>query len=254
MAVPVNNAAYLRNTTGGAFLHARQGGTILNNNSTTSYNRPSDLGDGIITKALELDDAADNNKLGTFDSGPLALADGLQGNQAIAGSNFAYNASSPTLSAPTWVLSRVSTTLAGVANTRLLFMGRSVLEADSIAQFRHLFGAQTVTAFRAGRFTLTGTFADGTSDLSRVGWLNAARNAVGLPTTMSDINTWATLGWTNEARTGTGAAVALSDSAANPTRAIPGRLVVKNDFVTLGAYNGGNPGGDFLQYAAITGM
>lgn len=254
MAVPANNAAYLRNTTGGAFLHAKQGGTILNNNSTTGYNVPSDLGDGVITKALELDDATDNNRLGTFDARPLALADGLQGNQAIAGSNFAYNASSPSLSAPTWVLSRVSTTLAGVANTRLLFMGRSVLEADPIAQFQHAFGAMTVTAFRAGRFTVTGTFADGTSDLSRVNWLNAAHTAVSLPSTLSTTNMWAPLGWTSEARTGTGAAAAKSDSAANPTRAIPGRLVTKNDFVTLGAYNGGNPGGDFLQYAAITGM
>lgn len=254
MAVPTSQSNYLRNTTGGAFLHAKQGGTILNNNSTTSYNVPSDLGDGIITKALELDDAADNNNLGTFDARPLALADGLQGNQAIAGSNFAYNASSPSLTAPTWVLSRVSTTLAGVANSRLLFMGRSVLEADPIAQFRHAFGAMTVTAFRAGRFAITGTFTDGTSDLSRVNWLNAAGNAVALPSTLSTTNMWAPLGWTSEARTGTGAAVALSDSAANPTRAIPGRLVLKNDFVTLGAYNGGNPGGDFLQYAAITGM
>ena len=41
-----------------------------------------------------------------------------------------------------------------------------------------------------------------------------------------------------------------TDSAANPTRAIPGELVMKVDFVTTAVATGG----DFFDYKAITGM
>ena len=185
MTVP-SGGSEKRNTTGGAFTHAKQGGTIINNNSTTVTN--SVTGDGIITKAFELDDSQSANKADTCDNRPKALANGLVGAQAIAGSSFAYNASGPTLSDPTWVLSRVSTTLAGVANTKLQSMGSA--PSQSIAQFHALFGAQTVTAFRAGRFTLTGTFANGTSDLGRHNWLNSAHTALSLPTPMAGIYPW----------------------------------------------------------------
>lgn len=238
MAVPASGSAYLKNTTGGEFSHAKQGGTILNNNSTTITN--SVLGDGIITNALELDDASDNNRLGTFDSRPLALADGLQGNKKIAsGGDFAYNASSPTLSDPTWVLSRVSTTLAGVANTKLLFMGRGWEEA--IPQSRHSFGAQTVTAFRYDRFTWTGTLVNGASNLSRHNWLAAGSASVSLPAALN--NTW---------KSTTNSGTDSSDSAANPTRSTPGELVMKVDFVTLAVTD--TDSGDFYDYAPITGM
>ena len=40
------------------------------------------------------------------------------------------------------------------------------------------------------------------------------------------------------------------DSAATPTRAIPGELVMKVDFVDLSIATGG----DFFDYKAITGM
>jgi hypothetical protein len=46
-----------------------------------------------------------------------------------------------------------------------------------------------------------------------------------------------------------GSASRRTDSAANPTRAIPGELVMKADFVTLTT-----SGGDFFDYKAITGM
>ena len=48
MAVPANSAAYLRNTTNGAFVKQNQGGTVLGNTTT---------GDA-ITKALALKDNA----------------------------------------------------------------------------------------------------------------------------------------------------------------------------------------------------
>ena len=41
-----------------------------------------------------------------------------------------------------------------------------------------------------------------------------------------------------------------ADSAAEPTRAVPGELVMKVDFVTLSV----SSGGDFFDYKAITGM
>ena len=40
------------------------------------------------------------------------------------------------------------------------------------------------------------------------------------------------------------------DSAATPTRAIPGELVMKVDFVNLSV----STGGDFFDYKPITGM
>ena len=40
------------------------------------------------------------------------------------------------------------------------------------------------------------------------------------------------------------------DSAAQPTRALPGELVLKVDFVTLTVASGG----DFFDYKPITGM
>jgi len=47
-----------------------------------------------------------------------------------------------------------------------------------------------------------------------------------------------------------GATASRSDSAANPTRAVPGELVMKVDFVTLTVASGG----DFFDYKPITGM
>ena len=43
-----------------------------------------------------------------------------------------------------------------------------------------------------------------------------------------------------------------SDSAANPTRAVPGEFVMKVDFVTVSIDDANS--GDFFNYAPITGM
>jgi hypothetical protein len=47
-----------------------------------------------------------------------------------------------------------------------------------------------------------------------------------------------------------GSTSANSDSAANPTRAVPGELVMKVDFVDTSVATGG----DFFVYKPITGM
>ena len=91
----------------------------------------------------------------------------------------------------------------------------------SIHQFEHAYGAKTVTKFRANQFTLTGTLANGSSNLSRLIWLNsggtAAQAPVALNENMYDISDG-------------NASDRAADSAANPTRDIPGELVLKVDF------------------------
>lgn len=226
MAVPSGNNDK-KNTTGGAFTATTEGGTILGNTSTGT----------VITKALALKDNATDDAVGTK---PKVLANGLSANQKIlSGGAFAYEA------AGKYVIASSSTTLAGVASTKMLITGRgSVL--NSINQFEHTFGAKTVTAFRQGQFSWTGTTRAGASIPSRINWLDVATGGMDTataPTTMTAVNMWNPV---------SGATASRSDSAANPTRAIPGELVMKVDFVTLDVSDAN--AGDFFNYKPITGM
>ena len=222
MPVPENNAAYLRNTTNGAFTATTEGGTILGNTSTGT----------VITKALAL---KDNATAWNDGAKPKVLNDGLQGNQKIlSGGAFAYEA------AGKYVIAASSTTLAGVASTKMLITGRgSVL--NSINQFIHNFGADTTSLMRKNRFARSGLLNTGAKAIQRTPWLNATGAAVATPSTLTGNDPWNPV---------SGAYARKSDSAANPTRAIPGELVMKVDFVTLGVASGG----DFFDYKAITGM
>ena len=112
---------------------------------------------------------------------------------------------------------------------------------NSINQFIHNFGADTTSLMRANRFARVGFFNNGNKVVSRYLWLNAAGTAIAKPTTLTSNDPWNPV---------SGATARKSDSAANPTRAIPGELVMKVDFVTLGVASGG----DFFDYKAITGM
>ena len=234
MAVPSSNS-HLRNTVGGAFLHAKQGGTILNNDNTTVTNTV--LGDGIITKALKLDDAtADNKSEGTL---PNENASGIyEVHKPLSGGTFAYQ------SADNFVIARSSATLSGAANTKLLFMGRGGL-TPAIAQFQHDFGAKITSLMRAGRYARTGLLPDGNKLAKRSAnrWFDDDGDAYLAPVTLTTTNMWSE---------SAGAAAARADNAANPTRALPGELVLKADFVTL-AVNDANAG-DFYDYKPITGM
>jgi hypothetical protein len=225
MAVPANQAAYLVNTSGGAFSgDATEGGTILSNTTTGT----------VITKALALKDNATDFTDGTR---PKVLANGLSANQKVLTSagTFGYEA------AGKYVIAASSSTLSGVSKTNILITGQGSV-VNAINQFEHDFGADTTSLMRKNRFARVGFFNNGNKVNSRRLWLNAAGTAVAVPTTLTGNNPWDPVaGNSTNQRT---------DSAANPTRAIPGELVMKADFVTLTVASGG----DFFDYKAITGM
>ena len=225
MAVPANEAAYLVNTTGGAFPgDTTEGGTVLGNTSTGTA----------ITKALALKDNATEFSDGTR---PKEIADGLSANQKVLTSagTFGYEA------AGKYVIAASSSTLSGVSKTNILITGQGG-KLDAIHQFLHDFGADTTSLMRKNRFARAGYFNNGNKVNSRRLWLNAAGTAVAAPSTLTGNNPWDPVaGNSTNQRT---------DSAANPTRAIPGELVMKADFVTLTVASGG----DFFDYKAITGM
>ena len=221
MAVPSSNN-HLANTSGGAFTAQSQGGTILGNTTT---------GD-IITRASSLkDNASDFGKT----PGPVEAANGLVANtKALSGGTFGYQA------AGNYVIRTISDSLSGVADTNMLIPGSDSNTRRSIHQFEHAFGAKTLTKFRAGQYTLTGTKANGASNLSRLIWLNSAGTAAQAPVSLNE----------NMYDIADGNAVdRAADSAANPSRTVPGELVIKVDFVTTDV----SSGGDFFDYKPITG-
>ena len=225
MAVPANDAAYLKNTTGGAFTAITEGGTVLGNTSTGTA----------ITKALALKDNAAAGADGTL---PRVLNDGLNANRkALSAGTFAYSV------AGKYVIAASSDTLSGVSKTNILITGQGDLLAP-IARFQHSYGMKSVTAFRYGRFSWTHTTRAGASMASRINWLNVASGGMDSASAPAALNEKM---WSPNDDDNTGSPG--GDSAANPTRAIPGELVMKADFVTLTT-----SGGDFFDYKPITGM
>lgn len=221
MPVPTSKANYLKNTTGGAFVATTEGGTILGNTTTGT----------VVTKALALKDNASEYTDGTL---PKVKNNGLSGNQkAYTSGTFAYAASG------NYVIAASSETLSGVANSSILITGRGDV-TRSIAQFEHDFGATTTSLVRKNRFARAGYLNNGNKLQSRRLFLNAAGTAAAAPTSLNG----------NMLDPATGSTAYHSDSAANPTRAIPGELVMKVDFVTTNIASGG----DFFNYKAITGM
>ena len=103
-----------------------------------------------------------------------------------------------------------------------------------IHKFRHDFGAKLLTKWRANQFSWVGTSG------ARHNWVDAS-NAAEVPATLSTTNMY-------DISDGNASDMA-ADSAAEPTRAIPGELVLKVDFVTTNV----STGGDFFDYKPITG-
>jgi len=233
MAVPGATTNYLTNGAGGAFVEAKEGGTILNNDNTGT----------VITKSLTLLDgvatAADSNTL------PSVTASGIYNVQkALSGGTFAYS------QAGKYVIARSSATLSGVAKTQLLTMGRGN-SRKSIAQFYGSYGAKLLTAWRNNQWSWTHTLDSGAKITNmRINWLNAAGTAAASPDSLSSKNNAGAANASGMVNPVGGAVGYFIDSAANPTRAIPGELVMKVDFVTLSV----GSGGDFFDYKPITGM
>ena len=222
MAVPSGNNDK-RNTSGGAFTATTEGGTILGNMTTGT----------VITNALALTDNAVEWAQGTL---PRILADGLSANQKIlSGGTFAYSV------AGQYIIRTISTTISGVSSNAMLIPDNAGPHYP-IAQFQHDFGADVTSLMRANRFSRVGFFNNGNKISSRKLWLNAAGTAVATPSTLTSTNMWDLADGNASDR--------AADSAANPTRAIPGELVMKVDFVDLSIATGG----DFFDYKAITGM
>ena len=203
---------------------AKQGGTIINNDNT---------GD-VITKALQLNDAVAN----TTDASTLPSVSGGGGGttfKPLSGGTFGYSAEGK------YVIARSSDTLSGVSNTKLLFMGAG--DRLPIARFRGDFGAKLLTAWRQNQFSWLHRLDSGASITNmRTNWLNAAGTAAAPVPKLNGTYMWDLADGNATDR--------AADSAANPTRAIPGELVMKVDFVTLTV----SSGGDFFDYKAITGM
>ena len=226
MPVPSSTANYLKNTTGGAFSAQKQGGTLLGNGTTGS----------VITKSFLLKDATDADIKVPF---PVASSSGIYGTQkALSSGTFAYFA------ADKYVILTSSTTLSGVASTEMLIPGADNGDRRAVMQFQKDFGASIAKFFRLGRYSYTGYSSHADTKLGRRSaalFTNADGDAIAAPTRaatyMYDI---ADGDATDQA----------ADSAANPTRAIPGELVMKVDFVTLSV----STGGDFFDYKPITGM
>ena len=204
---------------------AKQGGTIINNDNT---------GD-VITKALQLNDAVAN----TTDSSvlPSVAASGIYNvAKAQSGGTFGYQAEGK------YVIARSSDTLSGVSNTKLLFMGAG--DKLPIARFRGDFGAKLLTAWRQNQFSWLHKLDSGYPITNmRTNWLNAAGTAAAPVTKLNGTNMWDPVADSTSQN---------SDSAANPTRAVPGEFVMKVDFVTISIDNANS--GDFFDYAPITGM
>ena len=214
---------YLKNTSGGTYTDQKQGGTLLGNTTT---------GD-VITKSLSL---LDNGAPFTATL-PSERSNGLVANQkALTSGTFAYT------EAGKYVIRTISSTLSGVASTKVLIPSRATEATPPIAKFRHDFGADTTSLIRKNRFARLGFLNNGNKLTSRSLFLNAAGTAGATPSTLTG-------GFMFDLADGNASNMAV-DSAAEPTRAVPGELVMKVDFVTLTVASGG----DFFDYKPITGM
>lgn len=226
MPVPGRSGA-LRGTKNTAFTQQTVSGVVMGIENAQS---PVITENFSIIEGLALKDPFDNG-IKERDSGSSIV----RARKILSSGAFAYNAARFN----TWVISRMTTSLAGVANTLLLFMGAGNKIATT-HEFKHDFGVRMLTAFRTG-FAWTGRLRNGNSVASRRLWLNADGTAVATPTSLTTINMW-------DLRDGNASDQAVDD-AARPTRAVPGELIMKIDFVNEGV-NGGN----FFDYKPITGM
>lgn len=203
-------------------------GVILNNETT---------GKGGITTSFSIlqNVALNSEKTGGIqerDSGSYLV----RARKILSSGVFAYNAAK----AGTYVISRITTSLAGVSTNVMLFMAQA-RKIKTIHEFNHDFGVRMLQAWVNGRFSWTGKLANGNSKASRTMWLNAAGTAVANPTTLTTF-------FMRDLRDGNATDKAVDD-AANPTRAIPGELFFQVDFV-----NKTLSGGSFFDYKPITGM
>lgn len=202
---------YLNNTAGSAYTAQRQGGTIVGLSSATT----------VITKAILVKDINTNdiwnNTLPKLESGAKAYNTA----KILSAGTFAYNAAKN----GTWVLTRVTTTLAGVSKTFLQSMA-NVGYAPSLAYFVRDNWVNTTSLIRTTQFSRTGYSTTGGGYAGKI----KARTP------------WIT------SPTGT-AGTDFGTSASLPTRAYPGELYILTNFVNYRPATSSNK----YYYSPITG-
>lgn len=205
---PSSNS-HLKNTAGGSFTKQTQGGTIIGLSTATT----------IITKAIQVKDVNSIDK--TIYTYPKELSGARTYNtqKILSGGTFAYN--SNIRGANTYIISRVTTTLAGVAKTFLQFMGGTPSGPKYPYYIRDNYD-NTATLIRKMQFSLTGWNTDGTKIKKRTTWITDPTGTAG-----ADFGT----------------------SNSIPTRAVPGELYILSNFVTYNPATSSNK----YSYPAITG-
>lgn len=204
--VPSSNS-HLKNTAGGSFTKQTQGGTIIGLSTATT----------IITKAIQVKDVNSIDK--TIYTYPKELSGARTYNtqKILSGGTFAYNAAKNA----TWVISRVTTTLAGVSKTFLQFMGGTPTGPKYPYYIKDNYD-NTTTLMRKMQFSFTGWNTDGTKIKKRTTWITDPTGTAG-----TDFGT----------------------SGSIPSRAIPGELYILSNFVTYNPATSSNK----YNYPAITG-
>ena len=204
--VPSSNS-HLKNTAGGSFTKQTQGGTIIGLSTATT----------IITKAIQVKDVNSINQ--TIYTYPKELSGARTYNtqKILSGGTFAYNAAKNA----TWVISRVTTTLAGVSKTFLQFMGGTPTGPKYPYYIKDNYD-NTTTLMRKMQFSFTGWNTDGTKIKKRTTWITDPTGTAG-----TDFGT----------------------SGSIPSRAIPGELYILSNFVTYNPATSSNK----YNYHAITG-
>lgn len=230
MAVP-GFRGHVKNTSGGEFTQQTYSAVSMGLTS----------GSVIFSRSFAINDAIADNQLASRDTLPRELSGSgklYNAKKILSGGEFAYNAAKN----GTWVASRLSTTLAGVANDVLLFMGRGKL-VKSNNNFSHDFGVKILSAFRANLFAPLGRLDNGGKLLSRRLWLDPANRNSATGAALETLST------TNMLDIADGNATDKAyDKAGNPTRELPGTLVVLIDFTDADVATSGN----YLDYKPVT--
>lgn len=212
--VPISNN-HLKNTSGGTFTRQTQGGTIIGLSTATTT----------ITKAITVKDVNTPNTSITTGPKELSGAKTYNTQKILSAGTFAYN--SNIRGANTWIMTRVTTTLAGVAKTFLQFIANTTSGPKFPYYIKDNYDNAT-SNIRKGLFSRTGYNPDGTKIKAR--------------------QPWVTISGTGYSPTGT-AGADFGTSGQVPTRAIPGELFILTNFVDYNVSTSSN----YYNYSAITG-
>ena len=198
---------HVRNTSGGAFTKQTYGGTIIGLTTATS----------IITKAISVKDV--NPVDITITTLPKELSGARTYNTAkvLSGGTFAYNAAKNR----TWVITRITTSLAGVSKTFLQFMG-SALPGKIFPYYNARRWVNTVSLVHKSQFSRTGYDSNGNKISKRTTWITDPTSTSG-----ADFGT----------------------SGSLPSRAFPGEGYFLTNFVDLNPATSSNK----FNYKPITG-